>query len=181
MAAVTRVLGYPLGWLRFDLVADVTLAAYAVPVSLAYATLAGLPPQVGVYGYLLGGLGYALAGSSRYLAIGPTSAISLMIAGTVGDMAGDDPARYAQIASAAAFGVGVVCLIAWLTRLSGICSSPVRRSIWGRFGAELTIHKEMIDAVTGDSIQASGAPASRLQPTEPRREGRVDPNAVAAA
>ena len=35
---------------------------------------------------------------------------------------------------------------------SSICSSPVRRSIWGRFGAELTIHKEMIDAVTGDLI-----------------------------
>src|SRR5712671_6211715 len=49
----------------------------AIPVSLAYATLAGLPPQVGIYGYLLGGLGYALLGSSRQLAIGPTSAISL--------------------------------------------------------------------------------------------------------
>ena len=71
--------------LSSDLVAGVTLAAYAIPVSLAYATLAGLPPQVGVYGYLMGGLGYALAGSSRYLAIGPTSAISLMIAGTVGE------------------------------------------------------------------------------------------------
>ncbi|AHY53394.1 hypothetical protein BJS_08849 [Bradyrhizobium japonicum SEMIA 5079] len=46
--------------------------------------LAGLPPQVGVYGYMLGGIGYALPGSSRQLAIGPTSAISLMIAGTVG-------------------------------------------------------------------------------------------------
>ena len=78
--------------LSSDLVAGVTLAAYAIPVSLAYATLAGLPPQVGVYGYLMGGLGYALAGSSRYLAIGPTSAISLMIAGTVGEMAGDDMA-----------------------------------------------------------------------------------------
>ena len=64
-----------------DAVAGVTLAAYAIPVSLAYATLAGLPPQVGIYGYLLGGLGYALLGSSRQLAIGPTSAISLMIAG----------------------------------------------------------------------------------------------------
>jgi len=50
-----------------------------LPVALAYATLAGLPPQVGVYGYLLGGLGYALFGSSRHLAIGPTSAISLMV------------------------------------------------------------------------------------------------------
>ena len=86
-------------WLRADLVAGVTLAAYAIPVSLAYAGLAGLPPQVGVYGYLLGGLGYALFGSSRQLAIGPTSAISLMIAGTVGAMAGGDAHRFAQIAS----------------------------------------------------------------------------------
>ena len=79
-SARASILGYPLNWLPSDLVAGVTLAAYAVPVSLAYATLAGLPPQVGIYGYLMGGLGYALAGSSRYLAIGPTSAISLMIA-----------------------------------------------------------------------------------------------------
>jgi MFS superfamily sulfate permease-like transporter len=78
---------YRTDWLPGDIVAGVTLAAYAIPVSLAYAGLAGLPPQVGVYGYLLGGLGYALLGSSRQLAIGPTSAISLMIAGTVGAMA----------------------------------------------------------------------------------------------
>jgi MFS superfamily sulfate permease-like transporter len=63
-----------------DIVAGVTLAAYAIPVSLAYAGFAGPPPQVGIYGYLLGGLGYALLGSSRQLAIGPTSAISFMIA-----------------------------------------------------------------------------------------------------
>src|SRR5262245_23440519 len=71
---------YRAAWLPTDAVAGVTLAAYAIPVSLAYAGLAGLPPQVGIYGYLLGGLGYALFGSSRQLAIGPTSAISLMIA-----------------------------------------------------------------------------------------------------
>src|SRR5262245_58843446 len=90
---------YRAAWLTSDVVAGVTLAAYAIPVSLAYAGLAGLPPQVGVYGYLLGGLGYALLGSSRQLAIGPTSAISLMIAGTVGEMAGGDATHYAQIAS----------------------------------------------------------------------------------
>src|SRR5262249_42306074 len=77
---------YRPAWLPSDLVAGMTLAAYAIPVSLAYAGLAGLPPQVGVYGYLLGGLGYALLGSSRQLAVGPTSAISLMIAATVGAM-----------------------------------------------------------------------------------------------
>src|SRR3981189_3254844 len=78
---------YRAAWLPGDRVAGITLAAFAIPVSLAYAALAGLPPQVGIYGYLLGGLGYALLGSSRQLAIGPTSAISLMIAGTVGAMA----------------------------------------------------------------------------------------------
>ena len=96
---------YRLAWLRSDAIAGITLAAYAIPVSLAYAGLAGLPPQVGIYGYLLGGLGYALLGSSRQLAVGPTSAISLMIAGTVGAMADGDPQRYAQIASLAAFTV----------------------------------------------------------------------------
>src|SRR5581483_8798656 len=98
--------GYRPEWLPHDVVAGITLAAYAIPVSLAYATLAGLPPQVGIYGYLLGGLGYALLGSSRQLAVGPTSAISLMIAGTVGEMAAGDAARYVQIASLAAFTTG---------------------------------------------------------------------------
>src|SRR4051812_36133852 len=61
---------YQLAWLPHDAVAGVTLAAYGIPVALAYAALAGLPPQVGIYGYLLGGLGYALLGSSRQLAVG---------------------------------------------------------------------------------------------------------------
>ena len=110
--------GYRRAWFGHDLVAGVTLAAYAIPVSLAYAGLAGLPPQVGIYGYLLGGLGYALLGSSRQMAVGPTSAISLMIAGRVGEMAGGDAERYAQIASLAGFTVALLCLISWLLRLS---------------------------------------------------------------
>src|SRR6516162_6974532 len=69
------------------------------------AGLAGLPLQVGLYGYLLGGLGYALFGSSRQVAIGPTSAISLMIAATVAEMVDGDAQRYAQIASLAGFTV----------------------------------------------------------------------------
>src|SRR5438045_8138424 len=82
-----------------DLVAGVTLAAYGIPVSLAYATLAGLPPQYGIYGYLLGGFFYSMLGSSRQLAIGPTSAISLLIGITIADMAHGDLQRWADIAS----------------------------------------------------------------------------------
>jgi MFS superfamily sulfate permease-like transporter len=72
-----RLAEYRREWLRGDMIPGVTLAAYAIPVSLAYAGLAGLPPEVGIFGYMLGGLGSALLGSSRQLAIGPTSALSV--------------------------------------------------------------------------------------------------------
>ena len=131
---------YRAAWLGADIVAGVTLAAYAIPVSLAYAGLAGLPPQAGIYGYMLGGLGYALLGSSRQVAIGPTSAISLMIAGTVGAMAGGDAQLYAQIASLTAFTVAALCLFAWLLRLS-VLVKLISDSILVGFkaGAGLTI------------------------------------------
>jgi sulfate permease, SulP family len=111
---------YRAAWLSHDVVAGITLAAYAIPVSLAYAGLAGLPLEVGIYGYLLGGLAYAVLGGSRQLAIGPTSAISLMIAATVSDMAAGDAHRYAQIASLTAFTVAGLCLFAWALRLSAL-------------------------------------------------------------
>src|SRR5512144_419353 len=115
---LTWLAEYRPSWLRHDAIAGVTLAAYAIPVSLAYAGLAGLPPQVGIYGYMLGGLGYALLGSSRQLAVGPTSAISLTIASSVGALAGGDAIRFALIASLSAFAVALLSLIAWLFKLS---------------------------------------------------------------
>ena len=143
---------YRTGWLAGDVVAGVTLAAYAIPVSLAYAGLAGLPPQVGVYGYLLGGLGYALLGSSRQLAVGPTSAISLMIAGTVGAMADGDAQRYAQIASLAAFTVALLCLIAWLLRLSMLVRLISDSILVGfKAGAGLTIMMTQMPSLLGVS------------------------------
>lgn len=148
----------PLRWLRqyrradlsADAVAGVTLAAYAIPVSLAYATLAGLPPQVGVYGYLLGGLGYALLGSSRQMAVGPTSAISLMIATSVGLMAGGDAARYAQLASLVALAVALLAFIAWLLRLS-VLVKLISDSILVGFkaGAGLTIAVTQLPSLLG--------------------------------
>src|ERR1700751_457404 len=141
---------YRIEWLASDAIAGVTLAAYAVPVALAYAGLAGLPPQAGIYGYLLGGLGYALLGSSRQLAIGPTSAISLMIGGTVATMADGDAQRYAQIASLAAGMVALLCVIAWLLRLS-MLGRPISDSILVGFkaGAGLTIAMTQMPSLLG--------------------------------
>jgi len=141
---------YNAAWLPGDAVAGVTLAAYAIPVSLAYANLAGLPPQVGVYGYLLGGLGYALLGSSRQLAIGPTSAISLMIAGTVGAMADGDAQRYSQIASLAGFTVAMLCLMAWALRLSALVKLISDSILVGfKIGAGLTIAMTQLPSLFG--------------------------------
>src|SRR3982075_1504956 len=141
---------YRAAWLPGDAIAGVTLAAYAIPVSLAYATLAGLPPQVGIYGYLLGGLGYALLGSSRQLAIGPTSAISLMIAGTVGAMADGDAQRYAQIASLTGFTVAALCLIAWVLQLSELVKFISDSILVGfKAGAGLTIAMTQLPSLFG--------------------------------
>lgn len=147
---LTWLAEYRPSWLRHDAIAGVTLAAYAIPVSLAYAGLAGLPPQVGIFGYMLGGLGYALFGSSRQLAVGPTSAISLMIAGSVGTLAGGDAIRFAQIASLSAFAVALLCLIAWLFRLS-ILIRLVSDSILVGFkaGAGLTIIVSQLPSLLG--------------------------------
>ncbi|WP_050627736.1 SulP family inorganic anion transporter [Bradyrhizobium viridifuturi] len=137
-------------WLASDAIAGVTLAAYAIPVSLAYAAMAGLAPQVGIYGYMLGGLGYAAFGTSRQLAVGPTSAISLMIAATVGALAGGDAVLYAQIASLSACAVAVLCFVAWLFKLS-VLVRLVSDSILVGFkaGAGLTIMMSQLPGLLG--------------------------------
>ena len=141
---------YRAEWLPGDVVAGITLAAYAIPVSLAYGTLAGLPPQAGIYGYLLGGLGYALLGSSRQLAVGPTSAISLMVAASVASMAEGDAQRYVQIASLAAFTVAGLCLLAWMFRLSVLVRLISDSILVGfKIGAGLTIAMTQLPSLFG--------------------------------
>ncbi|MDN0082968.1 SulP family inorganic anion transporter [Crenobacter sp. SG2305] len=131
---------YQLRWLRHDVIAGVTLAAYGIPVSLAYATLAGLPPQYGIYCYLAGGLAYALFGSSRQLAIGPTSAISMLVGVTVADMAGGDPAHFAAIAALTAILIAGMCVVAWILRLSSLVNFISETILLGfKAGAALTI------------------------------------------
>jgi len=142
--------GYQGRWLRADLLAGVTLAAYAIPVALAYAGLAGLPPQVGIYGYLLGGLGYALFGSSRHLAVGPTSAISLMVGGTIAQMAGGDAVLYGSIATLAGFSVAALSVLAWVLRLSTLTSFISETILLGfKAGAALSIASTQLPALFG--------------------------------
>src|SRR6516164_3328003 len=141
---------YRLPWLRYDVVGGVTLAAYAIPVSLAYATLAGLPPQYGIYCYLVAGPAYALFGSSRQLAIGPTSAISLLVGTTLVGMAQGDPQRWAEIAALTALIFAGMSVLAWLLRLSSLVSFISETILLGfKAGAALTIAMTQLPKLFG--------------------------------
>ncbi|WP_431243439.1 SulP family inorganic anion transporter [Flavobacterium sp. P21] len=136
--------------LKSDFVAGVTLAAYGIPVSLAYATLAGLPPQFGIYGYLLGGIFYAFLGTSKRLAIGPTSAISLLIGTTIATMANGDVQRWSEIASLTALVFAVMAIIAYILKLSGIINFISETVLVGfKAGVAITIGMTQLPKLFG--------------------------------
>ncbi len=120
--------GYRRAWLRGDLLAGVTVAAYLVPQVMAYAGLAGLPPVTGLWAILAPLALYALLGSSRQLSIGPESTTALMTATVVAPLAAGDPGRYATLAAALAVVVGLLCLVAYAARLgflADLLSRPI--------------------------------------------------------
>lgn len=133
-----------------------TLAAYAVPVSLAYATIAGLPPESGLYGYLFACV-YALFGTSRQLALGPTSAISLVIGSVVAQQAAGDPARAAAIGSLAALLVAALALAAWLLRLGSVVNFVSETVLAGfKVGAALVIASTQLPKLFGLAAHGDG-------------------------
>jgi sulfate permease, SulP family len=89
------VRGYRWSWLRGDLLAGVTVAAYLVPQVMAYARVAGLRPAAGLWAAVPALVIYAAVGSSRSLSFGPEATTALMTATAIGPLAGGNPARYA--------------------------------------------------------------------------------------
>jgi SulP family sulfate permease len=120
--------GYQRGWLRGDLLAGVTVAAYLVPQVMAYAEVARLPAIAGLWAAVAPLVLYAILGSSRQLSIGPESSTALMTATAVAVLVGGDQQHYAETAAALALAVGAICLVCWLARLgflANLLSRPV--------------------------------------------------------
>jgi sulfate permease, SulP family len=120
--------GYQRGWLRGDLLAGVTVAAYLVPQVMAYAEVAGLPAIVGLWAAVAPLVLYAILGSSRQLSVGPESSTALITATAVTVLVTDDQQLYAETAAALALAVGAICLICWVARLgflANLLSHPV--------------------------------------------------------
>src|SRR5205814_5133979 len=114
--AVAWLRAYQPKWLRADLIAGVTLAAYLMPAGLADASLANLPPQAGLYACLFSGLVFWIFCSSRYTAITVTSAISVLVGASLGELAGGDISRFGALAAGTALLVGAIAFVAWLVK-----------------------------------------------------------------
>lgn len=138
--ALKWISDYSSTFLSNDTISGLTLAAYAIPVSLAYATLAGLPPQYGIYGYLIGGIFYAMLGTGKQLAIGPTSAISMIIGVTLANLSNGDIQRWIDLASLSALIFAGISILAYLLRLSSIINFISETVLTGfKAGAAITI------------------------------------------
>jgi high affinity sulfate transporter 1 len=107
---------YKRAWLGADAIAGITLAAYLLPAGLGDASLAGLPPQAGLYACLFSGLVFWLFCSSRQTAITVTSAISLLLGTSLGTLANGDAMRFSALAACTAILVAALAFAAWLIR-----------------------------------------------------------------
>jgi high affinity sulfate transporter 1 len=112
--------GYEHTWLRADFLAGLTLAAYLLPAGIGDASLAGLPPQAGIYACLFSGLVFWLFCSSRHTAITVTSAISLLVGSSLGTLAGGDISRFAALAACTALLVSLIAFLAWLVKAGAV-------------------------------------------------------------
>ncbi len=115
--AVGWAKSYDRGWLRSDLAAGLTVGAMLVPQAMAYALLAGLPPEVGLYASTVSIIAYALFGTSRQLAVGPVAIVSLLTAAALAPIVEEGTAGYVTAAALLAVLVGVVHLVMGLGRL----------------------------------------------------------------
>jgi len=131
---------YRRAWLRGDVVAALTTWALVVPQAIAYAQIAGLPPQAGLFAAFAGLLGYGLFGTCRQLIVSPTSSTAAISAAIVAPVALGDPERYAAASAALAMLVGVVLIALGLLRMgfvSRFISAGVQ--VGFMFGLGLTI------------------------------------------
>lgn len=106
--------------LRSDLAAGLTIAAMLIPQGMAYALLAGLPPEIGLYASTLPVLAYAIFGTSRQLAVGPVAIVSLLTASALSPLYEQGTAGYVSAAALLAVMVGLVHLVLGLGRLGFI-------------------------------------------------------------
>ncbi|MGD8201643.1 SulP family inorganic anion transporter [Ornithinimicrobium sp. W1679] len=149
---------YERSWLRGDVLAGVTVAAYLVPQVLAYAEVAGLPPVTGLWAVLPGLLVYAVLGTSRQLSVGPESTTALMTAAGVAAIlaAGAGSLGPSDVAALLAIAVGLLCVLGFLFRLgflAELLSKPVLVGYMAGIAVLMVVSQ--LDNIMGIEIEGS--------------------------
>ena len=163
---------YEKGDLTFDLIAALTVWALVVPEAMAYADLAGMPPEYGLYAALVAPLAYAIFGTSRQLNVGPSSTVAVVSLSVITPLAAGDPELFIPLTAALAVLTGAFFIVAGLVKL-GFLADFMSRPVLDGFivGLAMTIaagqlHKLFGIEETGDNFFADiGAVLSNLDET----------------
>lgn len=149
--------GYRRADLTGDLVAGITGAAILIPQSMAYATIAGLPPVVGLYASVVPLLVYAVLGRSAPLGVGPLASISILSALAVGSLAHGDSARFIALSATLAVLVGGIHILVGVLRLGFVLrlvSEPVVTGFLAAIGVLLIVTQ--LGVMTGVQVPTAG-------------------------
>ncbi|MBG4582093.1 SulP family inorganic anion transporter [Pseudomonas aeruginosa] len=157
------LLHYRRAWFRPDVQAGLSVAAIQIPTAIAYAQLAGFPPQVGLYACILPMLIYALIGSSRQLMVGPDAATAAMVAAAITPLAAGDPQRLVDLSMIVAIMVGLFSIVAGLARAGFIASFLSRPILVGYLnGIGLSLLVGQLGKLFGYEAATSGFVAGIL-------------------
>ncbi len=153
--------GYQRSWLPLDVIAGLTVCAILVPEGMAYAELAGMPPETAFYAAPVALLAYAILGSSRQLVVAVSSAIAIMSAATISGLAPAGSVEYAALTAALAILAGLVSMAAGLLKLGRIAQFFSESVLLGFvFGLALLITIKQVPKLLG--IEAHGESALEL-------------------
>ncbi|WJS87052.1 sulfate permease [Paracoccus sp. TOH] len=166
--------GYDGATLRADLLAAAIVTIMLIPQSLAYAMLANLPPEVGLYASILPLVAYAVFGTSRVLAVGPVAVVSLMTASAIGPVVAQGLANPLVAAAGLALLSGAMLVVAGILRLGFLANFLSHPVISGFITASgILIAAGQVRHILG--IEAAGATLVEIVPALAAQIGRTNP------
>ena len=144
---------YQREWLSRDVVAGLSVCAIQVPTAMAYANLAGFPPETGLYASMLPVLIFGVFSSSRQLIVGPDAATCAMLAALLGPLANGDPVYYLKLSAGLAITAGWLMVIGGMTRMGFLASFFARPVLIGFLnGIALTIVAGQLGKMMGIAV-----------------------------
>ena len=142
---------------RHDAIAGLSVATVALPVSIAYAQLAGFDPVVGLYSSILPLVAYAIFGSSRQLMVNPDAAACAMIAAAIAPLAGNSAELYLSLTTTLTLLTGLFCIAASYFRLGSLADFLSKPILVGFLnGIAISIFLRQIGKLLGFSVESSG-------------------------